>query len=1072
LRGNLYGFGRGDELEDEITAYGTDGFTATPLPSGDQSPFIHKGNLTSYIFEKGTLLPGDYHIGIITKDNSVTGLAPESHMWPLLGISEDSISWPAPTTQSSINLPQLLVSQSQQIYEKEVPGIIERMDCYEPLTLSQQDTEIDAEIMGAGYNYSNLHTGYFTGICQLEIVLRYEISGTFDPEVDAIPFDYIGIKSMSDQSYTDSNAIDLSSFDYAALLSEEENYLTLSLNYLLLGGNFDTSPWALNIALLKKNGTNNYSIYKNEWPVLNIYKKSGTKKYISAGVVGQDPDGSYSDPFGSVSEALTWFDKYFNGTIDKEHPVELIMLPGEHEVTKKKKITLPTYYELWGEPGAIIELPNNEPFGSYVELGHGSTLKNLTIECGVKCEHSRAYVDNCIFKLSSGASPKPLAALIVTGHHDLHVRNCLFVDQKVSVFADGESVLSISNCTFADCEGGLALSGESISKVSNCIFYNISNASESATAVLTQSEAYAYVENSAFYGNDKNFNELEDSELNCISSTLVTSNPLFVDVENKDYHLTQTTCRNFFSGANTSPCVNSGAWNGFISGSTSIDNARDFDQNDIGYHYPAEQSYNFPRFKADDGTSTDYTSRIAIYNPTEYTQSLSLSCYNMAGTLMDFNGSEDGNALEFQLEAGHTWYRILSDSCTPGNDECLEAPCAEGSIIVTSDGPLFGQYRIIEENATTGTNSWMLQMQRTDLADTDGGITTLSCDTFVTNFGGYNTIESEVVLHNLSDETTTVVGTVYNNLGTPIPSDSFTEFLSANESKSLIFDSSSTIDYGNMEINASAPITGELIYHCQNTSSNHRFSEGVIMVPSTFYSDTLTAPFLLIENYGSQYQESYICLKNPNNNSVSVNVDVFNEYGVSIYSGGTPTPTPLPLAPHGSDCISSYDFPNWGSYSVEFDVIGSDKIIGHNEIVLYDTSYNDLGMAGCELDHHLAMPDRYFVPYCALNDQAGQEYETTWVGLRNNNPTTTAHVDLTITALDGTPLDGTTITIDPRHVYLFSFGNSPALLDPGTENQFSLEIESDNVLSGWAEIYRNSVTGDDMAYDANKLHSW
>jgi len=100
------------------------------------------------------------------------------------------------------------------------------------------------------------------------------------------------------------------------------------------------------------------------------------------------------------------------------------------------------------------------------------------------------------------------------------------------------------------------------------------------------------------------------------------------------------------------------------------------------------------------------------------------------------------------------------------------------------------------------------------------------------------------------------------------------------------------------------------------------------------------------------------------------------------------------------------------------------------------------------------MPNRYFVPHCALNDEVGQEYETTWIGLRNNNPTASVSVDLTIFDFDGISLDGTTITLDPRQVLLFTFGGSPALLDPGSDNQFTLVIESDDVLSGWAEIYR------------------
>jgi len=55
---------------------------------------------------------------------------------------------------------------------------------------------------------------------------------------------------------------------------------------------------------------------------------------------------------------------------------------------------------------------------------------------------------------------------------------------------------------------------------------------------------------------------------------------------------------------------------------------------------------------------------------------------------------------------------------------------------------------------------------------------------------------------------------------------------------------------------------------------------------------------------------------------------------------------------------------------------------------------------------------------------------------------------------------------------MFTFGENPALLNPGSSKQFILAIESDDVLSGWVELYQVDSEGDDTSYDANKLHSW
>ncbi|HPQ40587.1 MAG TPA: hypothetical protein PLV45_09460 [bacterium] len=595
---------------------------------------------------------------------------------------------------------------------------------------------------------------------------------------------------------------------------------------------------------------------------------------------------------------------------------------------------------------------------------------------------------------------------------------------------------------------------------------------ETARCVEAIDDSHVDVGYCCFYDNDDNFEETGNGIVNVFDC--IYSNPQFVNYATGDYHLIQDTVRNTYSAGSISSCVDAGKPHYFCEGTTSSTGERDSGRYDIGYHYlESDFVYNFPRFKADDGVSTDYLTEVAVYNPTQYTQKLTVACYDLDGDIQDLNGAQDGNLLEVYLPAGNTWYRTLVESCSPGDTECIEMPCTEGSLSVTSDGPLFGQYRIVEDDTTSGVNSWMFQMQRTDLADDDGGITTLSCDNWIGRFGGgTNTIETEIVIHNLGDAENYVYGSVYNTQGTPVPSDDFSALLDPRETRSFIFDASSTIDYGNLEVTADDPVTGELIYHCQNLSGYRRFSEGVIMVPSTLYSDMLTAPFVQIENYGTSYQNSFIALKNPNSSAVTVGISVFDDQGNSIYTPGTPTPTPVAIPAHGSWCLDSYSFPDWGCYSVEIDVAGSETLIGHHEVLLYNATNVDFSMAGCELDHHLAAPTRYCVPCCVNDTPVGGDYETTWIVIRNNNTASSVDVDLTINAFDGTPLDNTTVTVGARSLLAFTFGDSPALLDPGSEPRFVLTIESEDVISGWAERYRTDMYGDDMTYDANALHAW
>ncbi|MCD4655789.1 right-handed parallel beta-helix repeat-containing protein, partial [bacterium] len=946
-----------------------------------------------------------------------------SDPWPMLyssvdHINQDSGVFTAPTPISGSDIPLRLHNLNIQSKTKQIKPISQhprtrRISCFDPPPSGSDPDPVS--IVLAGWGFSNLHS-ICPGYLELELAIydpRASLDGT---SITGNSFDRLNIRCFGSSNWSTAYTFDDFSTTKFNAVSGANGGLWLFTKLIFpLNEAVEDGFSLFELALFDP-----FELKSTIWPQIKVIHQLPTSYYIDTRIekdkVGK---GLLEDPYSSFSYALSQITE--EGTLS--HPCELILVSGTHTIDEKTAIVLGDYMNLSGENGAIIQYAGGTSSGYFIEMGRHSKISNLTLGCGVLVEHSHTQIVDCIFQNIDNN-----AAIKLTGFHDLTVQNSILKECELAILAEDDSVLKIIDSNIVACDYGIKLQDEALGNIANSIFFNIEDPHifETGIALFIDDDSEAVVKNCGFFQNEM---DLSDSSSNSIASFEclfgsdpgTPDSPEFIDWTNGDFHLVQSTVRNMVSQTATSPCVNAGVLRFYNKGTTSILGERDSGQYDIGYHYPeTEFEYNFPRFKADDGVSTDYTSRIAIHNPTEYTQSLSLSCYNMAGSLLDFNGSADGKALEIQIEAGHTWYRVLTDSCTPGDDECIEAPCSDGSITVISDGPLFGQYRIVEESTSTGVNSWMFQMQRTDLADNDGGITTLSCDTFVTSFGGYNTIESEIILHNLSDDTTTVAGTVYNHLGTPIPSDSFTEILDAHETKSLTFDSSSTVDYGNMEINASAPITGELIYHCQNVNSDRRFSEGVIMVPSTLNSDTLTAPFLLIENYGSHYQESYICLKNPNNNTVLVNVNVFDENGNSIYTGGTPTPTPMPIPPHGSDCLSSYNFPDWGSYSVEFDVIGDDKIIGHNEIVLYDTAFDDLSMSGCELDHHIAMPNRYFVPHCALNDEVGQEYETTWIGLRNNNPTASVSVDLTIFDFDGIPLDGTTITLGSRQVLLFN----------------------------------------------------
>ncbi|MBN1550473.1 right-handed parallel beta-helix repeat-containing protein, partial [bacterium] len=624
-RGSINGFGRGSSLVDYTAVYNgaIDPLIAAPVntPMPGNTAFYSTGNINNYAasfdpngFESLWFLS-------YTGDNSVPGSLILSALWPLLEVRNNICDPTSIGTQSSASFVSELISENRSmfVYSTPPPSFL-RLECYEN-PISQQDPEneeADAEIIGMGWGHSNLYSGYYSGFFDLILIVRYS---NFDPEVEDKPIDGIYIY---DPRHPESDYY--IEFPVVPDGTSGSGIQCVRISAPTLNRNFSTAGMIFNIALADYNITTREWSHDDFvlWPCLHVIYTLPNKLYITAGVANMYPDGTRSNPFGSVADALAWCDKEINGTIDMENPMELVMLPGEHTVDSSNEIELPAFFNLTGEDGASIILSQYATYGNYVSLGHGSVLSDLTIECGVTCEHSRAYIDNCHFtQPDSLSTPTPTptstttpvpgsgAAISVDGHHDLHVRNCLFEGHDLPVFADGLSVLYMTNCTMADCEGGLRITGESIAKISNCIFYDIANGTGTAVAIEADSDSYAYIENCAFYNNDDEYLESGNAELNLQTQTFVTSDPLFVDAVNGDYHLTQTSVRNTVSPGNTSPCVDAGAWNGHISGSTASDNAFDFDQNDIGYHYPSDHVYNFPRFKADDGVSTDYLTEVA-----------------------------------------------------------------------------------------------------------------------------------------------------------------------------------------------------------------------------------------------------------------------------------------------------------------------------------------------------------------------------------------------------------------------------------------------------------------------------
>jgi len=234
-------------------------------------------------------------------------------------------------------------------------------------------------------------------------------------------------------------------------------------------------------------------------------------------------------------------------------------------------------FESGGDEHSILDgftITNATPYGIRCITNSSPLIKNCIINnCydGIRCHSSSPTISGCeisdsmLFGLSSSQSSSnpTFSNSILRGNHtgvycefdsDAIINNCLIVENGIAVNFSSSGNLTISNCTITGNENGLICGrNDSVATVNSCIFWDNFPKEIYSDYAVNITVKYCDVKDGR--------GRVEVPEENLTWSNNIDADPLFVDMEDGDFHLQQF-----------SPCIDAGDPDpGYEPGTTDID---------------------------------------------------------------------------------------------------------------------------------------------------------------------------------------------------------------------------------------------------------------------------------------------------------------------------------------------------------------------------------------------------------------------------------------------------------------------------------------------------------------------
>ena len=1003
--------------------------TAVNFPSSDSNTCMFQLPIAPSLIPA---LEGDHLLAIQEKR---TGYS--SDYYPFLKSNFDPPQLNYPHVSASINnvipiltTPPDAVGDSDAWRRDDIDDLLKRRV---PRLSQSRDANIPV-IALAGYNYTKL-TNTIGGTLQFYVIL-------FDPGDSATTDMNIITFPPANPDDAHINVNDFGGWNSVPV--EEDNEIVGYARYKTFFWGIDS-----NNALQEGNYLVNVQIQNNvfypssrtdRWPYITIEDdKNESVYYVSEALGSYNGNGTKINPFKTIQKAII----EIGDTGSMTNPIRIKVLDGDYQVSYYSPIAMNPFTIIEGvsfEKSRIVLSKKQNYNGEFIVMSDYCRIENMGIEVGIACEKKIASIFNSYLSVQRVLSSQPVtAALSVSGFGYCTVHNSIFRDCDLAVVCVDDASINVHNCNFAGCEDGIDVSDNTHLYCQASIFMDNQDipiyASDSAEIISLYN---------CYWPQQDLISAGAQAEIQ--SAGNINSDPLFVNASADDFKLTQATISE--ASEITSPCVDAAYFHPFVYGTTRADGGKDDGNMDIGYHYPYEPfKYIIPRFLND----TDWTAEIAVQNPNDYPLNIEYSYYELDGTLI-------GSVIEMELPAHAT--HLFDD-----------VPAYEGSLEITADGPIMGSCRSEEETVSTGRNSFTTQIQRALLADNDLSSTGLSVGNWSANWGGgTNTVVTEFVVKNYHDVPVTIqTGKFYEDDGTEIVGARIYNLtLDAHETFTYLTPSPFYFGWGSFEVEASKPLVGEVLFHCQNNTSGHNFSEALVMVPEQMYSSELDVPCLHLGNYGDMW-EDFVLIKNPMAYAVSIEIDFYHDDGTQF--NPQPFPNPVSINAKANFCFGTWEtFPTYGIGSARISVQGAGKIIGHNEILgvlPYGTSNLDMVIAGCELNHRYSSPHRFFAPYCHATNNSS-DYEESYLVITNHDAMLANTVEVRFYGMNGSPSRDAEIYEMPVN----GMEIIPIIADPGETLSVSLEIQSDAPISGWLERFWSLPTGTDHWYDANLLQYW